>query len=334
MHAVAKSERATNPLGCVGANNYASLRPQRSGGRRKSARMILTLGDSVPWGQGLIEEHKFDAILAAAKGLPLVRAAHSGAVIGTPKDISSEVENPEVPVSWPSVWQQVQAPRDWSKVRLVLVNGGLNDVSLARILNPLTSTSQLTALVNQFCGQNMQALLAALGARLIAPDARIAVLSYYPFLSRESFASEAQFRALLEIHGVATSSSITPEEFDLSALIPQVVSNCLTFWNGSTFALQEAVTAANAALGRSVCCFVALPFTEANAMWAPHPLLWQLNSLLMPEDEVAAARAVACKRLYDDLAQVPRLLRCDRASAGHPNVEAARAIAQSLLATV
>lgn len=64
--------------------------------------MFLTLGDSVCWGQGLLEEHKFDAIFAASRGLPFTRVAHSGAVIGAPSDSLPHVETGEVPVSFPS----------------------------------------------------------------------------------------------------------------------------------------------------------------------------------------------------------------------------------------
>ena len=40
--------------------------------------MIVTLGDSVCWGQGLIEEHKFDYLFAQARGLQFARVAHFG----------------------------------------------------------------------------------------------------------------------------------------------------------------------------------------------------------------------------------------------------------------
>jgi hypothetical protein len=44
--------------------------------------MILTMGDSVCWGQGLKEELKLDFLYANSQGLPFARVAHSGAVIG------------------------------------------------------------------------------------------------------------------------------------------------------------------------------------------------------------------------------------------------------------
>jgi lysophospholipase L1-like esterase len=297
--------------------------------------MILTFGDSVTWGQGLLEEHKFDAIFAAGKSAPLTRSAHSGAVIGTPNDTSPEVENGEVPVPWPSIWQQVQAQRDWSQVQIILINGGINDVDLTRILNPLTTTSQIAGLVNQFCSQNMQGLLAALAAKLTAAGARIALLGYYPIFSSQSLAaSDDQFRSLLELHGVSTTSVISPASFSRSAVVPQIVANCLAFWNDSNTAFQAAVAAVNAAVGRAVCSFIPIPFTEANALWAPQPLLWQLTPALTAEDEVSGPRGSACQILYGDVVHLPHWIQCDRASVGHPDVAGSALVARTLLASL
>jgi lysophospholipase L1-like esterase len=292
--------------------------------------MILTIGDSVCWGQGLKEEHKFDSLFAKAKGVPLVRVAHSGAVIGTPHDSSTEIEDGEIPVGSPSVWQQVLAQKDWSQVEIVVLNGGINDVSLTRILNPATGTSHLTALVNQFCNKGMHDLLAATAGKLTLPSARIAVVGYYPILTSQSGHTELQFRSLLELHGIGTSSVIA-DKFSVGDLVPPVINNCLTFWNVSNDALQAAVNAVNGTLGRNACVFVKLPFTEANAMWAPQSLLWELTLLLSPEDEVSDPREKACEDLYGDLVHIPQWIQCDRASAGHPSVEGAAKIADALV---
>src|SRR5579859_203276 len=152
-------------------------------GNKEEAEVILTVGDSVSWGQGLKEEHKFDLLFAHAKGLALTRVAHSGAVIGTSNDSATEIEQGEIPVSWPSVWQQVLAVKDWSQVEIVLLNGGLNDVSLTRILNPAVQAKQVADLVNQFCNIGMQALLSATAGKITLPNARIAVVGYYPIFS-------------------------------------------------------------------------------------------------------------------------------------------------------
>ena len=293
--------------------------------------MILTVGDSVCWGQGLIEEHKFDALFAEAKGMAFSRAAHSGAVIGSQTDSSNEVENGEVPVASPSDWQQVLEQRDWTQVDLVLLNGGINDVGLTRILSPWTNPNQLNQWIDQFCHQSMQQLLGAVAAKLIRPEAKIAVIGYYPILSGQSqFPSDDHFRMLLELHGVATSSVALKATLSPKDMIPSVVGNCLTFWKMSDIKLQAAVDGANAALKTDTCVFVKLPFTEENAMWAPTPLLWELSPLLGPEDEVASTRSAVCEKIYGDVVHIPQWIQCVRASAGHPNVDGAAKIAAAL----
>jgi lysophospholipase L1-like esterase len=297
--------------------------------------MILTLGDSVNWGQGLLEEHKFDTIVAAQKGMQLKpRAAHSGAVIGTPNDSSSEVDPGEVPVGPPSVWQQLKAQSDWSQVELVLLNGGINDVSLTRILNPLTSTALLTQLVDQFCNQAMSGLLVATANKLTMPGARIAVIGYYPIFSDQSDPADLEFRAMMELHGLATTSVFATDPFSVDHVAPKVVENSITFWQQSNQALQSAVDAANGTLGKNVCTFVKLPFTEVNALWAKQSLLWELTPLLMAEDEVVGARGQACDAVFGDLIHLPKLLQCQRASVGHPKVQGAATIAQAIAAAV
>ena len=296
--------------------------------------MILTLGDSVCWGQGLIEEHKFDSIFADARRMKCTRVAHSGAVIGALSDTSTQVETGEVPVAFPSVWQQILARTDWSQVELVLMNGGINDISVGRILSPLTTPARLTQMVDQFCLRNMQGLLEALAAKLAGREVRIAVIGYYPILSDQSRQTETQLRALLELNGVATSSVFAPEELSVGAFVPGIIANCITFWQESNRALQAAVDGANAAAGRNVALFVKLPFAEENAMWAPQSLLWELTPLLLPEDEVSNPRGAACAALYGDIVHFPRLIQCQRASAGHPRVQGAATIANTLLAVL
>ena len=296
--------------------------------------MILTVGDSVCWGQGLKEEHKFDFLVATAKSIQFQRTAHSGAIIGTSKDTSTVIEPGEIPLGLPSVWQQVLTPRDWSQVELVLLNGGINDVSLSRILSPATSASQLASWIDQFCDKEMQELLEATAGKLTVPGARIAVIGYYPILSFQSGQTPIQFQSLLEIHGVATHSVLASSQFSLLDLVPQVIDNCLAFWQKSNVALQAAVDAANATLGRTTCVFVKLPFAEQNALWAPHSLLWELTPLLLPEDEVSDPREKVCQILYGDVVHIPQWVQCVRASLGHPRVEGAARIASAVLAAL
>lgn len=294
--------------------------------------MLLTFGDSVAWGQGLLEEHKFDDLFADQRGLQrLPRKAHSGAIIGAPTDASIVVEDGEIPVSAPSIWQQILAPRDWSQVDIVLLDGGINDVSLTRILNPLLSETQIKTLTDQFCMHNMQGLLEKL-ATLVSVGTRIGVVGYYPILSDQSDPGDEELRALLELHGVAATPTMASAKLSIHDVVPTIVANCLMFWNESNVALQTAVDGANQTAKRNCARFVELPFSEENALWAQDPLLWELKApLLAPEDEVSSSRGATCKAVFGGLLQLPKLLQCERASVGHPNVKGAATIADTLL---
>ena len=296
--------------------------------------MILTLGDSVTWGQGLLDEHKFDRIYAA--GRQLSRIAHSGAIIGTADDSSTQHEYPEVPVSFPSVWQQVRSVSDWSDVDLVLVNGGINDVSLTRILDPTIVPNEITKLTQQYCGSATTALLRELSSHLVKPTAHVALVGYYPILSsRSSFENEQQPRKLMEMHQVPIASVDSAIPIDIASLVPGMVSNCLAFWHSTTDSLKGAVDAVNNDLGRNVCFYVDTGFTEANALWGQDCLLWELSPELEAEDEVEVKelRRRACEALYGDLVHLPEWgnwYQCCRASVGHPNIRGAAMIASAI----
>jgi lysophospholipase L1-like esterase len=293
--------------------------------------MIVTLGDSICWGQGLLDVHKFDRIFAA--GASLTRVAHSGAILGSEGDNSTVTAYPEVPVSYPSVWQQLGLVADWTDVDWAIVNGGLNDVSLTRILSPWVSTTLIEQLAQQFCGAEMTRFLTSAVGRLVKPTARIAVLGYYPILSEQTkFDDAKKAQMLMESHGVATGSGALGKQPDPAALVPAIVANCLAFWKASDTALAAAVHAVNTQVGREVCVFVASPFTEANAAWAPDSWVWELSDVLDAQDEVKDLRDMACDKLYGDVVDLLTWIKCDRASVGHPDVEGAAQIAAALVA--
>ena len=125
---------------------------------------MLVMGDSVVWGQGLPEDLKFYTLvrneLARRMGrdVNLVNRSHSGATI-RPIDKTTLVENGEVPLATPTLWQQLESAiagykceeragkRDKGDspkyrcqgVNFVLLNGGINDIGVPKILNPFTS---------------------------------------------------------------------------------------------------------------------------------------------------------------------------------------------------
>lgn len=287
---------------------------------------LVTLGDSVHWGQGLAPAHKLHTIVGGElrKTMPdLVDhfLAHSGAIIGLGATIAPERVDGEVPIAYPTLFQQVDGfagnPDD---VTVVLVNGGINDVDIRRILSPLTPPDHLRDLTWKHCRDGMTALLQTIVARFAA--ATIVVTPYYPILSYDSEISA--LRLLLEEHGL----SVTPHAMEYSAGRNPIVEGCLRFWRES----QAALAAAVQAVGLSRVRFADPVFTEQNAVMATDPLLWGLGLVIgmPPEDEVVDARRAACDVAIPAF-DVIRREQCYRASAGHPNVAGARRYADAVV---
>ena len=59
--------------------------------------VLLAIGDSVVWGQGLAEEHKTASIVARRLGAEIKMLAHAGAKIGIRDSYSVAMPSREVP---------------------------------------------------------------------------------------------------------------------------------------------------------------------------------------------------------------------------------------------
>lgn len=289
---------------------------------------VLVLGDSVTWGQGLLEGQKMHAYvcdeLAAQHGpVRCLLQAHSGAIIGVDSTAEVLTCDGEVPTSFPTIIQQVDNAPD-TDVDLVILNGGINDIDIRYILNPFTETADLIDVTNRFCGTDMLALLTRTLARFTG--ARIAVTSYYPVLSPDSrFPLYEDFMLTM---GVPVSPFTRFVESNI--VFERIVRNCTTFDRASARALENAVAAANdVAPGRVV--FARPPFSEKNAALASEPWLFGIKADLRPEDPMAGPRHASCDACTNDFL---RREQCYRASAGHPNQTGARKFADAILAAL
>jgi hypothetical protein len=295
---------------------------------------LLTCGDSVHWGQGLLAAHKFSRTVAThlrATEPELVEhmLAHSGAIIGAGATVRRTLVNGEVPVAYPSIIEQLGwfpgAPED---VKAVLINGGINDIDIRTILNPFISLTTLKALTIEHCYDSMRVLLTHTLASFPSPTTRVVVTSYYPILSRRS--TTFRIPRVLVIHGV---QSQPPQLVSSHAFFDAIVGRCLQFWRESTDCLRRAVDEVNASLATPRVLFVDPGFTEDNAVFADDPWLWGLNQDLSPQDEVTDPRRGSCNAAipwHDLLARE----QCYRASAGHPNVTGARKYADAIIAAL
>lgn len=296
---------------------------------------LVVLGDSVMWGQGLLDTHKSATLVAAGlgprnPGIQPAILAHSGAVIGRSATCATKTFPGEIPESCPSILQQIAAyPGDPQIVPVVLLNGGINDIDIRTILNPFTLSGDLSSDIQQYCYRDMGFLLEQVKDRFSNSTTKIVVTSYFPILSSDS--SLDLLAPMLEFMGAPLPSLLSTQAIVLeNPIIQKIISLSLQFWEESAQALSKAVSDVNMGTGPR-CFFANVPFTENNSVFAPQAWLFGVGPGpgFGPQDEVAAQRGPQCDFVFkDDLAARQQ---CYRASAGHPNATGAQQFAQAIL---
>jgi hypothetical protein len=252
--------------------------------------------------------------------------AHSGAKIGIRDSYTVTMPSGEVPCFFPTVLQQLQGfSGDPARVKWVLMNGGINDVEVQRVFNPMTPQYELELHTRNYCGRDLLTILQQVTGKFA--DALVLVLGYYPALSHQS--SPEGVEALFElVHGVKFAPL-----FDRALFRNEIVEHCLRFWKLSTALLRSAVEHVNREAGTARAVFVDSGMEEANAAYAPESLLWELdlNGPGTAPDEVVAERQAACQLVgAGDLQKRQVLL----SSAGHPNVAGAARMAERCIRAV
>ena len=293
--------------------------------------VLLAVGDSVNWGQGLLWTNKMSTLVAQAlqptlPGLEVVMRAHSGAIIGAGATVGLNRVHGEVPVGYPTILDQIEHyEKDAADVRIVLVNGGINDIDIRIILNPFVPLATLSALTIEHCYDSMRTLLQSAAARFPGPEVPILVTPYYPILSPNS--KPFDIPMLLAQQGLALPPWIT-----LTPGPNPIVERCMQFWKESTESLTRAVDDVNAEAGTNRVLLVDPGFTDANAIFAEDPWLFGVsNAAGMPaEDEVIPERRLACNAAIPPHDVLGRE-QCYRASAGHPNRKGAERYAHAIL---
>src|SRR5947207_5108503 len=286
---------------------------------------VTVVGDSVAWGQGLLDAHKYGSIVNQALGIatPPLMLAHSGATIGIRGATPFSAKSGEVPTSAPTILDQVKAAPDPAAAQILLMNGGINDVNARVILNPLTTFTDLSHKTQRYCYQEMLTLLKTTTQRFTSPESRFVVTGYFPVLSRES----GPFRVplMLAVNGVSFAPFASHE-----VVFDKIVALSLQFWKEATDCLQRAVRDC----GDARASFADAGFTEKNAVFATAPLLWGVRSDFSSQDEVVGDRHAACNIAYPLPIAIVEREACYRASAGHPNVAGAQQFAQAILASL
>lgn len=287
---------------------------------------LLVIGDSVVWGQGLAEAHKSAAIVARNVGAEMKMLAHAGAKIGIRDSYTVTMPSGEVPCFFPTILQQMQRfAGDCAEVKWILMNGGINDVEIQRVFNPMIPQYELELHTRNYCGRDMLALLQQVVATF--PHAQVLVLGYYPVLSEQSQAEGIEHLFSL-VHGVRFAPLFDPAVFR-----GEIVEHCVRFWKLSTGLMRGAVEHVNRNAGRTRAIFVDSGMDESNAAYAPQSLVWELD-LERPGvalDEAAGERQAACALVSAGTFQERQ---CLLSSAGHPNVAGAALLAEQCLAAL
>ena len=320
---------------------------------------VVAFGDSVMWGQGLLDapgqSHKFSSRVrdwlqnSLGKPVTLTSFAHSGATF-TPGNSAQEImATPgEVPNSFPSITRQVliDAPATLPRaginlldVDLVLVDGCSNDIGIATILDPSQPDAEIAAATSGACG-GMTSVLT--GIRKLFPAARIVLTGYWGIVSPQSdltaVATLLISAGIVLAPPVAATLGIPLDPVTgliAGAVTSAVLRNSLvnhsnTFLNASNTALAMATASVNSQQGAGWVTFVQPPFQSDNAYAAPNTWLWLVPTDLFPKDEMFRQRQQICGtvKFQSALEQA----KCVQASMGHPNVLGAQAYADAIAA--
>jgi len=323
---------------------------------------LLVLGDSIPWGQGLKEEHKawyqVKTWLEGSGGRQ-VRArveAHSGAVIGSPGDSGGNPVPPldgEVNRAYPSVNHQIgNALLSYAhpaEVDLVLVDGCINDVDARRLLNAVNTTDGIRELAQEKCGPPVEAMLRRIAASFT--QAHVIITGYYPILS-EKTASDLFMRAM-----VKRLYSGTPPMND-KQLRARLIDISREWYLATNQMLAKAtgnVDAELAAKGsRQRALFAEIAFQPEHSFAAPKSRLWGFDAsflrkllvvltlgrvTLKTNDEQRNQRGTSCKETFppapgekkdQERERKNRIALCRLAAIGHPNREGAQMYAEAI----
>jgi hypothetical protein len=361
---------------------------------------MVTLGDSIMWGQGLPENMKFRTLVAnwlqsqygsSRNVVQWFTHAHSGAVTGwgmypaetngnnpdtwyltnAPAEehmalgglSSGDIYPGEVPFGYLSISAQIgmtvndlKGRIDPSDVDLVLLDGGINDVSVAAILDvsltehgngPLWVRHRAEAL----CIDHMKSLLPQVLNQF--PNAVVIVTGYFPMVSESSDLNEVAKFLEMHLRGNSPGPAVADDplayidgvraaSLRLSIPVRAAMADRSQAWAQTAFSgLTDLVNQTNQALTTPRVALAWPSFSDDNAYAAPNTFLFTLGEFLADEGRgaahssppgdwstpqgVAYYRAQNCTRydFWDPL--------CYDAMIGHPNPAGALAYAYAII---
>lgn len=231
--------------------------------------------------------------------------AHSGAIIGEGSDKRDASLNGEIPRTNPTILGQIDLAQGKESIDLVLVNGGINDVDVANILNPATTPAWLRTTCKKMCHDRMTVLLNKI-LNAYPEKTNIIVTGYYQIVSNLTSLNPALILLLSLSEPIITQ-----------AVLNRIIENCAVFATEANSQLKLTVDEVAKANGKRIA-FANPNFGAKNAVLVPlTSYLYGLTPLGNPEDPMAEERKEVCPKAKG-LVDFDHT-KCLRASAGHPN---------------
>lgn len=324
---------------------------------------MLVVGDSLIWGQGLEEKDKFYTLTRnwlnseLRKQVNLKVKAHSGATIFLHDKESqllkkadkpeTEFFYPEVNVAFPTLKAQIEiAKNEYEKegkkadeVNLIMLTGGIVDITVAGVLNPLGNEKDLKKQIIQYCREDMFRFLDESAA--IFPNALFVVVGYFPIFSPKTDTAKA-FNATLEAYSIPrplkpfANNILTRPFFQL--IKKKAIKRSRIWFEDSNREFQTVVNRLNEKAGKQRAVFVKTPLTEENALETPNTLLFKMKEKGRLNDYFYDERLLECKKVLGNLRKSiglkQSIRQCEIAAIGHPTPEGSNAYAEAIKATL
>lgn len=345
---------------------------------------IVVLGDSIMWGQGLSDDPAknqkfiFKVQRFVTEKLPgtevhLHNFAHSGArILADDAEDSKPADHGEIPNDFPSItWQlyravaelrggvqrryvpQIHSIAGPESVGLVLLDGGINDLSTLTILNPspmiLTNPLDPESGAEWIRRETRRLSLARMQGLLpkvltVFPNAKIVVTNYFRIASDQT--EPVWLWELLRVWKIIDETM----EFSHDWMMKKLAAQSAAFHDEYTRGLRRIVAearplemVASAASSKPVqmgaarrnldltrahprrVALAEIPFGPENSYAAPDTHLFYLNE----PDPAGSARKPACLAKYGVLNPL-----CTMAAGGHPNLKGAEVYANAIIAAL
>jgi len=319
-------------------------------GQESGAFHMVVIGDSIAWGNGLLNENKYSYLVAdwlqkkLNKPVDVTVYAHSGATISGESGGSID---PNLNSGTPTLMDQARSIKDKDKVNLILVSGGINDVGLSNILDANTPAERINRL-SESIKEPMMNLLTYL---LDETDAKIIVTGYYHLITEDSkvqsqdriiagLLAMRSDKTLSQSENVLITAIANPTDANIEAawyLLEGSINNVAnifthdanlransdTFYAISSNSLEAAVNAADR--GQNRIKFIDPMFERDNSYRASDSFLWQLDRNLRTNDDQYSKRV----ELTEDKDLITKFQNNINAM-GHPNSDGAAKYAHTI----